>query len=214
MMGGGVGRSSAYAVARPTEQLRFMSHPPHHRRHFVRGLPAVALAILLMVMLAACGSSPHPKSGLGPLPAYLPTTTQPVDRVVTASAAKPQLAAQGVAVNVDLAAGHVLALVSGPAVPPFVTPPPPAVTATFTVTLSRASEPVPVSLADFSITDQLGRTFEPSFVTGEAVPPATVLPGTTVTFQVTAVVPTGEGRIHWSPGGKPIVSWDFIVEDD
>jgi hypothetical protein len=191
-----------------------MSHSPHDPRHFVRGLPAAGLAILLAVTLAACSSSSHQKSGLGPLPAYLPKTTQPVDRVVTASAAKPQLAVQGVAVAVDLPAGHVLAVVDGPAVPPFVSPPPPAVTATFTITLSHSSGTVPISLSDFSITDQLGRTFQPTFVVGEEPPPASVAPGSTVTFQLNAVLPTGDGRIHWSPGGQPIVTWDFVVEDD
>jgi hypothetical protein len=153
--------------------------------------------------------------GFGTLPAYLPKTTQPVDRVVTASAARPQLAVQGVAVRVDLPAGHIVALVTGPSVPPFVAPPPPEVTATFTVSLSHATGAVPVRLSDFTITDQLGRTFEPTLVTGEKSPPATVQAGSTVEFQLTAAMPTGDGRIHWSPAGaQPIVSWDFVVEND
>jgi predicted lipoprotein with Yx(FWY)xxD motif len=31
---------------------------------------------------------------------------------------------------------------------------------------------------------------------------------------VYAVLPTGNGRLQWSPAGKPIVSWDFEVEID
>jgi len=116
---------------------------------------------------------------------------------------------------VDLADGEVLATVSGPQVPPFVTPPPPAVTAVFTVSLAQVSGTVPLRLADFTITDQLGRTFRPTLVTGESAPPATAPVETTLTFRLTAVMPTGEGRLHWSPtGGSPIVSWDFIVEND
>ena len=183
---------------------------------------SVALAVLAVpaALAAGCGPSAaarasHPPLGLGTLPAFLPRTTAPVDRIVTASATSPQLATQGVAVDVVLTGGRVRATVTGPAVPPFVAPPPPAVTATFTVTLTRASGAVPVLLADFSITDQLGRTFLPTLVRGEAPPPAAVAPGRTVTFQLTAVMPTGEGRMHWSPGGgQPVVSWDFIVEND
>lgn len=191
-----------------------MPRSSSHSHGLMSGLVA-GLGISLAGLLAACGStSPHPKLGFGTLPAFIPTTTTPVDRVVTASVARPALAVQGVAVNVNLPAGHVLGLVTGPTVPPFVTPPPPAVTATFTVALSHASGSVPVRLSDFTITDQLGRTFEPTLVVGEKHPPATVSPGATVTFQVTAVMPTGEGRIHWSPGGKLVASWDFIVEND
>jgi hypothetical protein len=134
---------------------------------------------------------------------------------VTASADRPQLAVQGVAVQVDLPTGQVLALVTGPTVPPFVAPPPPAVTATFSISLTHASGTVPVRLSNFSITDQLGRTFQPTLTIGEKPPPPAVPAGSSVTFQLTAVMPTGEGRLHWSPtGGQPIVSWDFIVEND
>ena len=187
---------------------------------FRRALALAALAVVASAAAAGCGSSPshaatRPALGFGTLPAFLPKATVPVDRIVTASADHPQLATQGVAVDVDLAAGRVRATVTGPAVPPFVAPPPPAVTATFTVTLARATGSVPVHLSDFSITDQLGRTFEPTLVQGEAPPPAAVPAGQKVSFQLTAVMPTGEGRMHWAPGGgQPVVSWDFIVEND
>ncbi|HET9691181.1 MAG TPA: hypothetical protein VFP61_08505 [Acidimicrobiales bacterium] len=181
-----------------------------------RHMRAAAGTLVLAACLAACGSSPrHAALGYRTLPAFLPARTAPVDRVVTATASHPQLAAQGIAVDVDLAAGHVQAVVTGPAVPPFVAPPPPAVTATWTVTLTDASGFVPVHVADFTVTDQLGRTFTPSLVEGAAPPPATAARGGTVTFRLTAVMPTGEGRLHWSPGGGPaLVSWDFVVEDD
>lgn len=150
------------------------------------------------------------------MPAFLPTTATPVDRVVRASRTHPQLAVQGIAVRVDLPSGHVLATVSGPKVPPFVAPPPPQVTATFDITLARATGAVPVRLGDFSITDQLGRTFHPSLVGHEKSPPTKLSAGHSTTFQVTAVMPTGEGRLHWTPTPttRPLVSWDFIVEND
>lgn len=109
----------------------------------------------------------------------------------------------------------MLATVSGPHVPPFVAPPPPAVTATFDVSLSNASGDIPIQLSDFTITDQLGRTFHPTLVDSERPPPDTISDGHTTMFQVTAVMPTGEGRLYWSPThGSPIAGWDFIVEND
>ena len=139
----------------------------------------------------------------------------PVDRVVTASAAHPQLAVQGVPVRVALPSGQAQAEVIGPKVPPFVTPPPEQVTATFTVSLTHVSGTVPLTASAFTITDQLGRSFRPSLVAGEVPPPTPVPADRAVTLQLTAVMPTGEGRIYWSPtGGAPIVGWDFIVEND
>ncbi len=153
--------------------------------------------------------------GYRSLPTFLPTTATPVDRVVTATAGHPQLAVQGVPVKVELPAGQVLATISGPHVPPFVTPPPPAVTATFDVSLARASGHIPIQLSDFTVTDQLGRTFHPTLVEHAPTPPSTTSPGHTETFQLTAVMPTGEGRIYWAPThSSPVVGWDFIVEND
>ena len=109
--------------------------------------------------------------------------------------------------------GRTLATVTGPVVPPFVSPPPPAVTATFTVALGRTTGAVPVRLADFSVTDQLGRTYHLTPTAGEKLPAS--LPARGASFRLSTVMPTGEGRLHWAPGGgAPVVSWDFIVEND
>ena len=161
---------------------------------------------------AACGSPSS--SRYGGIPSYLPKATLPVNRVVTAPAAQPQLAVQGATVAVTLDGGRVLATAVGPAVPPFVAPPPPAVTATFTVSLAQANGTVPVRVSDFTIRDQTGRLVHPQLVAGEAAPPATVPPGGHVTLQLTAVLPTGEGLLRWTPQGSPLVSWDFVVEND
>ncbi|WP_375493728.1 hypothetical protein [uncultured Jatrophihabitans sp.] len=117
--------------------------------------------------------------------------------------------------QVKLPTGQALATVTGPTVPPFVSPPPPAVTATFTVSLDHVGGTVPIRLRDFTLTDQLGRTFHPTYVSREKTPPADLTAGRAATFRVTAVMPTGEGRLHWAPiSGEPLVSWDFIVEND
>lgn len=74
---------------------------------------------------------------------------------------------------------------------------------------------IPISLADFTITDQLGRSFHPSLVEHEDPPPAMLPAGRTTTFEVTAVMPTGAGRIWWSPThGSRTAGWDFVVEND
>ena len=31
---------------------------------------------------------------------------------------------------------------------------------------------------------------------------------------VSAVLPTGNGALHWAPAGRPLVSWDLDVEID
>jgi len=135
--------------------------------------------------------------------------------VVTASPGHAQLAVQGIGVQVDLPSGHVLATVTGPKVPPFVSPPPPQVTATFEIVLTHVSGTIPVRLSDITITDQLGRNFHPTLVSHEAPPPSTLTQGHMLNLEVTAVMPTGEGRLYWAPTqGAPMVGWDFVVEND
>lgn len=188
--------------------------PVRHRR---RAALIAGLGLLLAASLGACGGSrsiAEPPLGYRSLPSFLPTNS-PVDRVVTASRAHRQLAVQGVGVRVDLPSGQALATVTGPQVPPFTAPPPEQVTATFTITVSRVSGTVPIRPADFTITDQLGRTFRPTLPVGARRPAPSVSTGHSLTFKLTAVMPTGEGRIYWSPTrNTPIVGWDFIVEND
>jgi hypothetical protein len=185
---------------------------------------SLLLTVVLATALTACGSSAdqspsaqtsQPPLGFRSLPRFLPKTTAPVDRVVTATPSHPQLAVQGIGVETELDDGHALATVTGPRVPPFVSPPPPAVTATFQVSFAHVIGTIPLRLADFTITDQLGRTFHPSLVAHEKSPPATLSTGHDLTFRVNAVMPTGEGRVYWTPtGSAPLVSWDFVVEND
>ena len=171
--------------------------------------------------LASCSTSAKQRAhtsqaplGFRSPPAFLPTAA-PVDQVVTASPGKPQLAVQGVAVQVDMPSGQVLATVTGPHVPPFVAPPPEQVTAVFDLSLKNVSGSVPIRLDDFTITDQLGRTFHPTLVLNETPPPSTLTTGHDLDLQVTAVMPTGEGRLYWAPTQTtPFVGWDFIVEND
>jgi hypothetical protein len=188
----------------------------HRSRWDGRRVAMAGLGLVVVASLSACGSqTAEPPLGFRPLPSFLPSTNAPVDRVVTASAAHRQLAVQGVGVHVVVPSGQALATVSGPKVPPFVAPPPEQVTATFTITLSHVTGTVRVRPQDFAITDQLGRTFRPTLPVGHHAPASSLSAGDTARFELTSVLPTGEGRIYWAPaGGTPIVGWDFIVEDD
>jgi hypothetical protein len=186
-----------------------------------RSALAVGLGLVLTIALASCSTAakPHEHASQAPLgfrapPAFLPTAA-PVDQVVTASPGHPQLAVQGIAVQVDMPSGQVLVTMTGPHVPPFVAPPPKQVTAVFDISLNHVSGTVPVRVDDFTITDQLGRTFHPTLVLNETPPPSTLTGGHDLNLQVTAVMPTGEGRLYWAPThGSPFVGWDFIVEND
>jgi len=136
--------------------------------------------------------------------------------VVEASASRPALAIQGDAVSVRLARGRVLATAVGPAVPPLKLPPPPTTRCTFTVTFASASGVVPLSARAFTIVDELGRVHQPVVRSlGGGPVPARVRPGRTVTLTVRDVLPSGSGRLRWTPAGTlPVVSWDFDVEID
>lgn len=171
-----------------------------------------AAVIGAAAVLAACGASK--KTTYGGLPSFLPKSTVPVNRIVTASAARPQLAVQGATVAVVLPAGGALATVVGPALPPFVLPQPLTLKAVFTITLAQAHGTVPIRISDFSIKEQSGKVQQPQLVAGTPAPPADLPAGGHVTFKVTAVLPSGEGLLRWSPGGTLLVGWDFIVEND
>jgi hypothetical protein len=196
-----------------------LSAQPFSRRW--RSALAAGLCLVMSVALASCSSAAksHDQTSQAPLgfrslPSFLPTAA-PVDQVMTASPGHPQLAVQGVAVQVEMPSGQVLATITGPHVPPFVAPPPEQVTAVFDVSLKHVTGSIPVRLDDFTITDQLGRTFHPTLVRGETPPPPTLTDGRDLDLQVTAVMPTGEGRLHWAPTqNTPFVGWDFIVEND
>ncbi|MDG3016819.1 hypothetical protein [Speluncibacter jeojiensis] len=135
---------------------------------------------------------------------------------MTASALRPALVGEGEVVTVQLGEGTVTAQVTGPEVPgeglPFQSP---ATTCTWTVTLGNAGAPTPIDPAGFTALDHFGHVYPVAEVVGRPAPPAALEPGRTVSFQVRAVLPTGEGLMRWAPNGRDIVvSWDFEVEND
>jgi hypothetical protein len=110
-----------------------------------------------------------------------------------------------------------MAQVVGPNVPEEGEFPVPATTpCTFTITFTAASGVVPLRARAFTILDELGHIHHPRVsVTGGGALPRRVAPGQTVSLTVSDVLPTGNGRLRWTPtGAKPTVSWDFDVEID
>ena len=187
------------------------------------GLVLVALAL---AALAGCSSSGNPHAAasqaasgpLGAYPSFLPrdTLNYHSDAVLVGTVKRPALTNQGDGVEVKTAHWSVLVTVSGPQVPgeglPYQAP---VTTCTWVVTMSKATGAVPVSLSDFSAIDALNEVYLPAFVPGQPLPPSAVRPGRTVSFELRAAMPTGEGLMRWAPDGHNIVAkWDFIVEND
>jgi hypothetical protein len=177
----------------------------------------VASMTLLLVHRGARPAASPTSSAYGQIPSWLPKAKLAVNRVVTASAAHPWLAIEGDTVAARLAGGRTLVAAVGPVVPRDGSFPVPATTpCAFTVTFRSASGAVPLRSDAFTILDELGHLHHPRVTTtGGGAPPRSVLPGQTVSLTVSGVLPTGNGRLSWTPAGaKPLVSWDFDVEID
>ena len=181
------------------------------------------MAALAACTLAACGSAAANTSQTvgagnndntyGGLPSWLPKSTVPINRVQVASRTHFVLADEGDTVQVILPRGRTRITLVGPTVPPFVAPPPPVTTATFTVTLSDTSGTVPIQPSDFELVDGAGHFFQPSAFLAPGAP--MVAPrGRTVSFQFSEVMATGAGSVRWSPDHHPMVIYDFTVEND
>jgi hypothetical protein len=188
-------------------------------------MPAI-LAGVVAASLALTGCSAHPSSkppatpaadaSYGSLPSFLPSGAAQPDGVLTGTADKPALTTEGDSVSVALPDATVLVTVAGPEVPgeglPYQTP---ATTCTWTVTMTGATTPVPITISDFSSLDHFGTVYHPALVAGQPKPPAVLKPGQSITFELRVVMTVGEGLMRWAPGGQKIVaSWDFEVEND
>lgn len=206
-----------------------MSHRMHRTMEVSRALgpgsrlrlvvvgAAIAVAVAVVAYVGLAGGSTPAAAKYGQLPSWLPKPAIPVNRLVTASAARPWLAIQGNTVVVRLAHGRVHALTVGPTVPEEGRFPVPETTpCAFVVTFTDASGKVPINSEAFTIIDDRGHIHRPTVTRlGGGTPPSQVLPGQTVVLAVKGVLPTGDGHLRWAPQGTtPIVSWDFDVEID
>ena len=192
---------------------------------------AVLLAMVLGILLSRGGSSSgaslhrgtangtlHASTEkYGGLPAWLPKDKVPVGRVLHASRVHPALSIQGEAISVDLGQASVLASAAGPSVPEEGrTPVPETSPCTFIVTFAHATAAIPIEATAFKFIDDNGHVRQPR-VTGlnGGTPPRAITPGKPVSLRLKGVLPTGDGALSWSPGGRrQIASWDFTVEID
>lgn len=192
--------------------------------------PSVIAAVLLVAAvlagtLAGCSApavhtaksaADKQDSKYGTLPGFLPKQSFDDDSVLTGSVARPALTTEGDGVRVGSGADAVLVTVTGPEVPgeglPYQTS---ATTCTWTITIKAGSKAVPISTKDFSTSDHLGAVYTLQLVAGQPVPPSTVAPDTSVTFELRTVMVVGEGLLRWAPDGThPVALWDFEVEND
>lgn len=184
-------------------------------------------ALLGAVGFAGCGGG----SGAGPrvpsalpgqasaqYPSFLPKKTLDpnIDATLIGTEAKPALQTEGLAIEAETTAFHVVVTVSGPIVPGEGLPEQPAATTcTWTVTMKDASANVPVSVADFHSVDHLGSVFIMGLVPGERPPPPVLHPGQTLTFKLRSYELVGEGMMQWAPDHAHVVGdWDYTVEND
>jgi hypothetical protein len=167
----------------------------------------------------AAHAARHASSGgkYGKLPGWLPKPTVQVGRVVQASAAHPRLGIEGDTIVVHVGSARVTVTTVGPQVPEEGRFPVPATSpCAFDVTLTRATAPIALRHADFTVLDELGHLHVLRITARSGGPAPTVIrPGQTATLVMRAVLPTGSGTLRWSPDApRPVASWDFDVEID
>jgi hypothetical protein len=167
--------------------------------------------------LTSHAAVPASDNKYGGLPSWLPKAKVPVGRVLQASSARPQLGIEGDTFVVHVGGAQVTATAVGPQVPSEGQFPVASTTpCTFDITIAKATGTIALRQQDFTTVDEFG-DLHTLLVTlhGGGRMPASIRPGQTVTLALTAVLPTGNGTLRWSPGSsKPIASWDFAVEID
>ena len=183
---------------------------------------AAAASVAVAGGSAAAASRPVPGAhmgrGLVGYPTWLPKRTLHFDgdSLLVGTVKHPALTNQGDPVKVVTPHWSAVAVVEGPEVPgeglPYQTA---STTCTWTVTLTKASRAFAVDVADFDSVDSTGALFHPALVPDRPVPPSVLEPGQTMTFELRAAEPVGEGLMRWAPDGRHIeAKWDFVVEND
>jgi hypothetical protein len=154
----------------------------------------------------------------GQVPANLRARQKaPANQTLSASAARPADAIQGIAVKLHLRSGTALATAVGPDVPTRIqgsadlhTP------ATWNLTFDEVHGTIPLSRSMFSITDEQGMLLSPRVTAASGGPlPAAVPAGRPFTVQLQTVVSVGDGKLRYAPTGRAwLAEWDFDVETD
>ena len=162
---------------------------------------------------AASGSN----ATYGTLPGWLPKSTIPVGRIVSASAAHPWLAVEGDTVVVHTAHGTATVTTVGPYNNSTGMFPLPAfLRSTFVMTFTHASGQIPISPTAFVVVDEHGRRYFPRVESSSGgKPPTRIAAGAPVSIHLIVNLSEGSGLLRWSPDGqKTIVGWDYTNEYD
>ncbi len=180
-------------------------------------LVVVMASVVVILLTAFVGMRESSKSNLdsyGGLPSWLPRSSVPTNRIVSATVQHPQLGIGGSTFKVIVDGASTLVTMSGPQTPPFVTPPPPVTRATFTITFAKTTGVVALRPRDFGIIDGNGNVYYPkAFADGTTRVLASLAMPTSV--EVSVVMATGTGSIAWAPDGKrPVVTWEYTLEND
>jgi hypothetical protein len=182
-------------------------------------LPTITVAVLLAASVAVLsGCSPTTDtsaedSGIGAWPTFLPTPTD--GGMAHGSAADPAMSYAGAPVVVDVDdKGTVTANLQGPTYPAGTKVGSVAVECTYRMVLSDASETVSLGTARFDVLDHEGAVHVLRPASGDPLS-ATVQPGQTVTLDLVATVPSGEGLLRYAPDGThAAAAWDYVAETD
>jgi hypothetical protein len=180
------------------------------------GINGRVIIAIFVVLFAALGVGIY---GLiashGPSLGYV-APQHSVDRTLVGTVAHPALTVEGDYVKAHALAFSVLAVVNGPVVPGEGLPYQASfTTCTWTISLSHVVGKVPIAVADFDSIDHRGVVFKPYLAPGQPKLPKVLLPGHSLSFQIRAVMPVGEGLMRWAPDGDHIIAkWDYQVEND
>lgn len=154
----------------------------------------------------------------GSIPTYLRNKqAPPPNQVLSATAAHPAIAIQGISVALHLAHGSALATAVGPDVPDRIQGTADLHTrATWDLTFANVHGTIPISPRLFTITDEQGMVLVPHLsVLGGGPLPKIVPGGGPLTLRLTTVVSVGDGKLRYAPAGGPwLAEWDFDVETD
>jgi hypothetical protein len=180
------------------------------------GVPGLVIIAVVVILFAALGVGIYGlTSSQGRTIGYV-APQHAVDQTLVGTVAHPALTVEGDAVKVHAATFSALAVVNGPVVPGEGLPYQASfTTCTWTISLSHVKGKVPIAVADFDSIDHTGAVFKPYLVPGQPKLPTVLLPGHSLTFQIRAVMPVGEGLMRWAPDGNHIMAkWDYQVEND
>jgi len=181
------------------------------RRH--PGLRALLPGAGLALTAACSGGGASTDTPLVDAGRY-PVATAPAQQVGSASAGHYQLVAAGDPVHVQVGAARVLARMSGPdidqtgAVPG--KPPPTSAPGVLTVNLTSEQGTLDVPARSFLT---LGERQDRISVHADHTA-VHVAPGHPATLHLSTVFRAGHTTFTWQPQGKPVVTWDFVVELD